>query len=256
MTAEFGRRWASPESDCIPDKTATIQTSPRPFFCMHYLGISDFGLFCLAVFLLNLTPGPDTAYIVGRSVAQGRNAGLVSALGISLGACVHTLASALGLSAILTASATAFMVVKIAGGLYLVYLGLRMLVAKKTAVAGDDANDAINTSINNAPSLHTIFWQAAVTNVLNPKVALFFLSFFPQFVQRDAGHQTLAFLVLGLTFIVMSTIWNSGTAFVAGTLTLRVGAGNSSNSRLKKWLERAIGGAFVALGVKLAFSKH
>lgn len=219
---------------------------------MHYLGISDFGLFCLAVFLLNVTPGPDTAYIVGRSVAQGRNAGLVSALGISFGACVHTMASALGLSALLTASATAFMVVKIAGGLYLVYLGLRMLLAKPNTAGDVDGRQASA----GAPGLRKIFWQAAITNVLNPKVALFFLSFFPQFVQRDTAHQTLAFLTLGLTFIVMSTIWNSGTALVAGTLTLRVGAGNSSNSRLKKWLERAIGGAFIALGVKLAFSKH
>jgi len=216
---------------------------------MNIFGISDFGLFCLAVFLLNLTPGPDTAYIVGRSVAQGRSAGLVSALGISMGACVHTLASAFGLSALLSASATAFMVVKIAGGLYLVYLGLRILLARKNTAEATTGAPA-------ARSLRTIFWQAAMTNVLNPKVALFFLSFFPQFVQRDTQHQTLAFLLLGLTFIVMSTIWNSGTAFVAGTLTLRVGAGVSSDSRLKKWLERVIGGAFVGLGVKLAFSKN
>src|SRR3569833_937 len=101
---------------------------------MEFLGITGLGLFCVAVLLLNATPGPDTAYIVGRSVAQGRSAGLMSALGISVGCCVHALASALGLSAILAASATAFMLIKLAGGAYLIYLGIRMALAKPVAV--------------------------------------------------------------------------------------------------------------------------
>lgn len=107
---------------------------------MSAFGITGFGFFCLAVFALNLTPGPDTAYIVGRSVAQGRSAGLVSALGISLGACGHTLASAFGLSALLMTSATAFTVIKIAGSVYLVYLGLRMLWSTPAAPKAGSGN--------------------------------------------------------------------------------------------------------------------
>lgn len=212
---------------------------------MNFLGISDFGLFCAAVLLLNATPGPDTAYIVGRSVAQGRAAGMMSALGISVGCCVHALASALGLSAILAASATAFFAIKLAGGVYLVYLGVRMLLTKPAI--GD-----AGLRIRDERPLRTIFWQAMITNVLNPKVILFFLAFIPQFVHGDSTQKMLAFLVLGIVFSVISLGWNSGTAMLAGTLAR--GAGN--NPRIKLWLERTVGAAFVALGLKLALSKN
>lgn len=211
---------------------------------MNLLGISDFGLFCAAVLLLNATPGPDTAYIVGRSVAQGRAAGLVSALGIALGICVHSLLSALGLSALLATSATAFLAIKLAGGAYLVFLGIRMLLVPPPAAA--------NARPAAARPLQTVFWQAALTNLLNPKVILFFLSFFPQFVQPAAAHKTAAFLLLGAVFVVMSTCWNSGTALLAGTLTRRAGR----NPQIRQWLERTVGAAFVALGVKLALGRN
>lgn len=212
---------------------------------MELLGITGLGLFCAAVLLLNATPGPDTAYIVGRSLAQGRTAGLVSALGISAGCCVHSIASAFGLSAILAASATAFGIIKLAGGAYLVYLGLRMLLAKP----------AHPLQAASAPALRplpTIFWQAVLTNVLNPKVILFFLSFFPQFVRTDSPHKTAAFLVLGVIFIAITTAWNSGTAFLAGTLARRAGR----NPRIRLWLERSVGAAFVGLGARLALSRN
>ncbi|OWW21781.1 LysE family translocator [Noviherbaspirillum denitrificans] len=211
---------------------------------MDILGISNFGLFLVAVLLLNATPGPDTAYIVGRSIAQGRAAGLLSALGISAGCCVHALASAVGLSAILAASAAAFTIIKLAGGIYLVYLGLRMMLAKP----GDASAPAKAQDVR---SHKTIFLQAMVTNVLNPKVILFFLAFIPQFVRTDAPHKTLAFLLLGAAFVVLSTFWNSGTAFLAGTLARRAGR----SPRVKLWLERSVGATFVALGAKLAFTK-
>ncbi|MDB5764627.1 MAG: Threonine efflux protein [Herminiimonas sp.] len=211
---------------------------------MTLFGISDFGLFCLAVLLLNATPGPDTAYIVGRSIAQGRGAGLVSALGISLGCCVHAVASALGLSAILAASATAFSIVKLAGGAYLIYLGIRMLLAKP-------AGSIETAALQKSRPLKKIFWQAVITNVLNPKVVLFFLSFIPQFVRTDSPQKAAAFLLLGLTMAAISTVWNSGTALLAGTLARRAGR----NLRIKYWLERTVGAAFIALGVKLALTK-
>ncbi|VXC61777.1 Lysine transporter LysE [Burkholderia sp. 8Y] len=212
------------------------------------LGITGFAFFFVAVFLLNVTPGPDTAYIVGRSVAQGRGAGIVSALGISAGCIVHTLACAFGLTAILAASATAFTVVKIAGALYLIYLGVRLIFTKP-----DAANDVASAkaSAKSAPkSLRQLFTQGFVTNVLNPKVVLFFVSFFPQFVAADSQHKTLAFLTLGLVFIAMSTVWNSFVAWIAGSVTQRF----SGKPGVKRWLDRGVGGAFVGLGIKLATS--
>lgn len=212
---------------------------------MNSFGIVNFGLFCAAVLLLNATPGPDTAYIIGRSVAQGRAAGLVSALGISFGCLFHCVASAFGLTAILATSATAFTAIKLAGGAYLVYLGIRMVLAKPMRPTDSPVMQDVRP-------LKTIFWQAVLTNILNPKVVLFFLSFFPQFVQADAQHKTVAFLLLGATFVAMSTVWNSGTAFLAGTLARRAGR----NPKIKLWLERMVGSAFVALGIKLATTRN
>lgn len=213
------------------------------------LGITHFGFFLVAVFLLNVTPGPDTAYIVGRSIAQGRGAGLMSALGISAGCCVHALACAFGLTALLSASATAFTVIKLAGAAYLIYLGVRMIVAKQSA--GADAAQAVPCATAAKP-LYQLFLQGFWTNVLNPKVVLFFVSFFPQFVSADSPHKVLAFLALGTVFVVMSTIWNSMVAWVAGSVT-RHFAGKPG---IRKWLDRSVGGAFVGLGLKLATSQR
>ena len=211
-------------------------------------GISHFGFFVVAVFLLNVTPGPDTAYIVGRSVAQGRGAGLMSALGISAGCCVHSLACAFGLTALLAASATAFTVIKFVGALYLMYLGVRLIFAKSSA---DDANTAAagEARAAGAPkSLRQLFLQGFWTNVLNPKVVLFFVSFFPQFVTTGSDHKTFAFLTLGAVFVLMSMIWNSFVAWIAGSVTQRF----SGKPSMKKWLDRGVGSAFVGLGIKLA----
>ncbi|MGU7783355.1 LysE family translocator [Burkholderia sp. PU8-34] len=212
------------------------------------LGITHFGFFLLAVFLLNVTPGPDTAYIVGRSVAQGRGAGLMSALGISAGCCVHALACAFGLTALLAASAAAFTVIKLVGAAYLIYLGVRMIFAKQAA--GADAAPAAPVAA--AKPLRQLFMQGFWTNVLNPKVVLFFVSFFPQFVSADSAHKALAFLTLGAVFVVMSTLWNSMLAWVAGSVTRRF----SGKPGVKKWLDRTVGSAFVGLGLRLATAQR
>ncbi|SOE64661.1 resistance to homoserine/threonine (RhtB) family protein [Burkholderia sp. OK233] len=207
-------------------------------------GITHFEFFVAAVFLLNVTPGPDTAYIVGRSVAQGRGAGLTSALGISAGCCVHSLACAFGLTALLAASATAFTVIKFVGAIYLMYLGVRLIFAKPAA---DQAVGEARAA--GAPkSLRQLFLQGFWTNVLNPKVVLFFVSFFPQFVTTGSDHKALAFLTLGGVFVVMSMIWNSFVAWVAGSVTQRF----SGQPLMKRWLDRGVGSAFVGLGIKLA----
>ncbi|RQR28365.1 LysE family translocator [Burkholderia sp. Bp9142] len=211
------------------------------------LGITHFGFFVLAVFLLNVTPGPDTAYIVGRSVAQGRGAGLMSALGISAGCCVHALACAFGLTALLAASAAAFTVIKLAGAAYLIYLGVRMLLTKQAAAAGAQAAQATA-----AKPLRQLFVQGFWTNVLNPKVVLFFVSFFPQFVSADSPHKALAFLALGAVFVVMSTIWTGIVAWVAGSVTQCF----SGKPGVRKWLDRTVGSAFVGLGLRLAAAQR
>ena len=207
-------------------------------------GITQFEFFVVAVFLLNVTPGPDTAYIIGRSVAQGRGAGLMSALGICAGCCVHSLACAFGLTALLAASATAFTVIKFVGAIYLIYLGVRLIFAKPAAdQAAGEARAA------GAPkSLRQLFLQGFWTNVLNPKVVLFFVSFFPQFVTTGSDHKVLAFLTLGVVFVVMSLIWSCFIAWIAGSVTRRF----SGKPLVKKWLDRGVGSAFVGLGLKLA----
>ncbi|WP_434661353.1 LysE family translocator [Paraburkholderia sp. A3BS-1L] len=208
-------------------------------------GITHFGFFLVAVFLLNVTPGPDTAYIVGRSVAQGRSAGLVSALGISAGCCVHALACAFGLTALLAASATAFTVMKLVGACYLVYLGVRLIFAKQSAPAS--TTEFAPRAAAPRP-LRQLFLSGFWTNVLNPKVVLFFVSFFPQFVSVTSPHKVLAFLALGVVFVVMSTIWNSFVAWIAGSVTQRF----SGKPGIRKWLDRTVGSAFVGLGLRLA----
>ncbi|AZQ52646.1 MULTISPECIES: LysE family translocator [Burkholderia] len=211
-------------------------------------GITHFGFFVFAVFLLNITPGPDTAYIVGRSVAQGRGAGLMSAFGISAGCCVHALACAFGLTALLAASATAFTVIKLVGAAYLIYLGVRMIIAKQAAApSGAEAAQAAA-----AKPLRQLFMQGFWTNVLNPKVVLFFVSFFPQFVSADSPHKAWAFLTLGAVFVAMSTVWTSLVAWVAGSVTQRF----SGKPGVKKWLDRTVGSAFVGLGLRLAASQR
>jgi RhtB (resistance to homoserine/threonine) family protein len=207
-------------------------------------GITHFEFFIVAVFLLNVTPGPDTAYIVGRSVAQGRGAGLMSALGISAGCCVHSLACAFGLTALLAASTTAFTVIKFAGAIYLIYLGARLIFARPAAQTTESDARAVD-----APkSLKQLFLQGFWTNVLNPKVVLFFVSFFPQFVTTGSEHKTFAFLTLGAVFVVMSMLWNSFVAWIAGSVTQRF----SGKPSVKRWLDRGVGSAFVGLGIKLA----
>jgi RhtB (resistance to homoserine/threonine) family protein len=212
-------------------------------------GISHFGFFVVAVWLLNVTPGPDTAYIVGRSVAQGRGAGLMSALGISAGCCVHSLACAFGLTALLAASATAFTVIKFVGALYLMYLGVRLIFTKPAPADATGAADVGAARVSGAPkSLRQLFLQGFWTNVLNPKVVLFFVSFFPQFVTTGSDHKALAFLTLGAVFVLMSLAWDSFVAYIAGSVTQRF----SGMPAMKRWLDRGVGSAFVGLGLKLA----
>jgi len=206
-------------------------------------GIHDLGLFVLSGLLLNITPGADTLYIVARGTTQGTRAGAVAALGIGAGCIVHTLAAALGLSAIIATSATAFALVKWIGAAYLVYLGVTLLLTRAGASA---------SVVPPPATLSRVFAQGFLTNVLNPKVALFFLAFLPQFIDADAPHKALAFLLLGAIFNVNGTLWNLLVAWSASGLGRRLAAGGG----LVTWLNRALGGLFIALGVRLAISER
>jgi threonine/homoserine/homoserine lactone efflux protein len=203
-------------------------------------GIHDFALFLTTGILLNLAPGPDTVYILGRSIAQGRRAGVASAFGICVGSIFHTCAAALGLSAFLATSVWAFTTVKLAGAAYLVFLGIRALLQR-------DYDMTVPAHFKrNKPA--AAFRQGVLTNILNPKVALFFLAFLPQFIDAETPSKTIAFLVLGLTFVTTGTIWCLLLAWFAATFSARL----RGNVTIAALLNRAVGSLFIFLGVRLA----
>jgi len=206
-------------------------------------GIHDFVLFMSAGILLNLTPGPDTVYILGRSIAQGREAGVASALGISVGSIFHTCAAALGLSAILATSALAFGTVKLLGGAYLIFLGIKMILDRRKHLT-------LPTDFRRHTTI-AAFRQGVLTNILNPKVALFFLAFLPQFINPASNMKIAAFITLGLTFVTTGTIWCLILAWFASALSERLRA----NETITQWLNRTAGALFVVLGVRLATTK-
>ena len=170
-------------------------------------GTHDLLLFILAGWLLNITPGPDTALIVARATQMGFKGGAMACAGVAAGIMVHILAAALGISALIAASATAFGIVKFLGAGYLIYIGVRMMLTRR-------ANDDAAPGRSKAPlSLAKVFQQGFITNALNPKVALFFLAFLPQFIDNNAPSTALAFVFLGVVFNVNGTIWNVGVAY-------------------------------------------
>jgi threonine/homoserine/homoserine lactone efflux protein len=206
-------------------------------------GTHDLLLFAVSGMLLNITPGPDTLYIVGRAT-QSLRAGVIAAFGIGAGALVHITAAAFGLSAILAASATAFSIVKWAGAAYLVYVGVSLLRSAASAPGPDRATPLV------AASSRAVFLQGFLTNVLNPKVALFFLAFLPQFVDHDAHSRVLAFLFLGVIFNVNGTVWNLLVAWSAARLT----GGLRRRSMFARGFNGCVGGLFVCLGIRLALA--
>lgn len=209
-------------------------------------GIHDLTLFIISGLLLNIMPGPDNLLIMTRSATQGWRAGSAAALGIGTGTMVHVLAAALGLSAVLSTSAAAFTVVKWVGAAYIVYMGIGMLRAK---LRGEEVAEA--------PAVQPLAWrkiylQGLLTNVLNPKVALFFLAFVPQFIHTDSSNKPLAFIILGAIFNFNGMLYCHGlalfTAFASARLNIK--------PLVSLWLNRTMGGLFLALGVRLALSEQ
>ncbi|WP_028101394.1 LysE family translocator [Pseudoduganella violaceinigra] len=222
-------------------------------------GIHDLTLFVISGLLLNIMPGPDSLLIMARSATQGWRAGCAAALGIGAGTMVHVGAAALGLSAVLATSATAFTVVKWVGAAYIVWCGIAMLRARLNAAeTGNQLYDPLGQTSHNrfnaqaALPYRKIFAQGFLTNVLNPKVALFFLAFVPQFIDAGATNKPLAFLLLGCIFNFNSMLWCNGlaifTAFASAKLKVK--------PLLALWLNRATGGLFIALGARLALAEQ
>jgi threonine/homoserine/homoserine lactone efflux protein len=207
-------------------------------------GTHDIALFIAAGLLLNITPGADFLFILGRGAAGGFGAGVRAALGVGAGCCVHMLAAALGLSALLAASAAAFTAVKWIGAAYLVYLGVTLLKKRGGLAADMGARREVT-------SMRRVFWQGFLTNVLNPKVALFFLAFVPQFIDAGSTTKIQAFLLLGVIFNINGTAWNVFVAWSAAALARRLDV----TARIGLWVNRCLGALFLALGVKLAFSR-
>lgn len=209
-------------------------------------GIHDLTVFVVSGLLLNILPGPDSLLIMARSATQGWRAGSAAALGIGAGTFVHIVAAALGLSALLATSAAAFTIVKLVGAAYILYMAYALLTSKR----GDAT--APGAPVLRALPYWTIFRQGFLTNVLNPKVALFFLAFVPQFIDGHAPSKALAFIVLGCIFNMNGMLWCHALALFTATASARL----QINPRVALWLKRATGSLFVWVGLRLALAKQ
>jgi threonine/homoserine/homoserine lactone efflux protein len=199
--------------------------------------LHTFAIFAAASAAFLAVPGPSVIYIVSRSLAEGRTAGVVSALGIQTGGLVHVLAAAIGVSALLASSAVAFSVVKYAGAAYLIYLGIRKLVEGEQPAAAEDAR----------AGRRRLYWQGVMVNSLNPKTALFFLAFLPQFIDPERGPVAPQVLALGALFLALAMLSDSTYAVVAGSVRGWLG-------ERRRALARVSGCAYVGLGLLAALS--
>lgn len=206
-------------------------------------GFINFETFLLAGILLNLTPGNDTIFILSRSIAQGKQAGIMSVLGIATGSIIHTTLAAFGFSVIIANSIIAFNIIKYAGALYLVYIGYKMLTDRSQ----------LNTDTSLAEkkiNQKKIYRDGVITNVLNPKVALFFIAFLPQFIDTASGNTVFSFLVLGITFTITGTIWCLVLANLASAISNKL----KNNKRLSWYINKACGAVLIGLGIKVALT--
>ncbi|MED1013964.1 LysE family translocator [Bacillus mycoides] len=204
-------------------------------------GIINYEVFLLTGILLNLIPGADTMYIVGRSISQGRKAGVYSVFGIITGSLVHTLLVAFGLSIILTKSVVLFNTIKIIGVIYLVYLGIKMIL-DKTNVAFQASSNKLN--------IRKIYLQGLLTSLTNPKVSLFFIAFLPQFIDTKASGP-MPFIILGLTFTVTGLLWCLFVAYFSSYFTKKL----RGNQKVGMILNKVTGMIFIGMGLKLLQTK-
>lgn len=204
--------------------------------------MDSLGLYVLASLALILTPGQDMMYVMSRALAQGRLAGVYSAVGVIIGILVHTVLAAFGVGAILAASEGLFLALKLVGAAYLVYLGVRLLLAREAAVA----------AASNGPrySPASLVWQGVLSNVSNPKIVVFFFAFLPQFVDPASPHPTADLIFLGVLYAGMGLVVKAGVGLAAGSLAERV----LRKPRAMVWINRVSGTILVGLGLRLAAS--
>jgi RhtB (resistance to homoserine/threonine) family protein len=205
------------------------------------IGINHYETFLLAGILLNLTPGNDTIYILSRSIAHGRNAGILSALGIGSGSIVHTMLAAFGLSIIISKSIFVFSIIKYIGAAYLVYIGIKMILDRTKIDFNAKQNSSKKKSVY-------IYRDAALTNILNPKVAMFFIAFLPQFIEPTYKSSVIPFITLGLTFTFTGTVWCIVLALFSSQIFLKL----RNNQKFASYLNKTCGTILIGLGAKLA----
>jgi len=203
---------------------------------------TSLALYIVASLALILTPGQDMLYVISRSLAQGRLAGVYSAIGVILGILVHTALAALGVGAILAASEALFLALKLAGAAYLVYLGARLLLTRTAAL------DARGPAQRLSPA--SLVWQGILSNVSNPKIVLFFFAFLPQFVDPASAHPTRDLVFLGVLYAAMGLVVKGGVGLAAGSLAERV----LRKPRALLWINRVSGTILIGLGLRLAAS--
>ncbi|UGU17295.1 LysE family translocator [Sinomicrobium kalidii] len=208
------------------------------------MGIENFLTFVVTAVFFIITPGIDTVFVLNKSISQGKKAGIYSTLGINSGILAHTVFAALGLSVIVAKSAVLFMLVKYVGAAYLIYLGIAKLITRKGTVATRSTEPHRKTSGQN-------YFSGLVTNILNPKVALFFIAFFPQFIDPAQLQNPLPFILLGITFALMGTAWLLILTFFAGTFSKKF----TEHPKIDHWLNKFSGAVFIAMGLKIAFGK-
>jgi RhtB (resistance to homoserine/threonine) family protein len=209
------------------------------------IGIIHFETFLFTAILLNLTPGNDTIFVLSKSIGQGKKAGIVSSLGISTGSIIHTLLAAFGLSLIIAKSILLFNIIKYAGAIYLLYVGYKMLVNKTE----------LNTSEIKKGELVNywgLYREGIFTNILNPKVALFFIAFLPQFIEPNLKETILPFLALGTTFITTGTIWCLILAIFASSIFSKL----KDNKKVSNYINKICGFSLIGLGIKVALSSR
>ena len=204
---------------------------------------AKFILFVGVSWVLIIAPGPDMLYVITRGVTQGRQAGMLSALGVICGILVHTIAAALGLTLIIQTSAFAFLLVKYLGAIYLITLGVK---------AWRDRSTFSPQHSTSSMSFHRVFWQGVLSNVLNPKIAIFFLAFLPQFVDKAGSQVTLQMITLGVTFAFFGLCFLLVVGYSSGS----IGSWLTNRPRYTQLLQRFAGGMLIGLGVRLAFVKQ
>lgn len=209
-------------------------------------GVENFPLFIITVMIFTATPGMDTIFVLNKSIAQGRREAIYSSLGIMAGVLVHTLLATFGLSAIVAKSAMVFSVIKYLGAAYLVYLGIKALWSNQNPLDVEQ-----NIEIKKDKNIWSHFREGLFTNLLNPKVALFFLSFFPQFIKKEAMDSLMPYFILGSIVIAVGVIWFLLLAYFAAMFSAKF----KENPKISVWVSKISGLIFILMGIKVALTK-